>query len=311
MGQPSPTPQVTVIIATYNCSRVLRCALLSLCNQNFKDFEAWVVGDCCTDDSEQVVAGLADPRLYWTNLPQRGGSQCEPNNEGLRRARGKYIAYLGHDDLWFPWHLASLVQIIEREHADFADAGVILTGPGGPVRAYGDGRRTAQGNSTPPSGWLHRREVAEKCGPWPRPEAKPLGLDMGFQSRAFLAGFCFVPSWKMSVLKFPSHWWRTYARHGGYPQESYWARMAEDPVKLHGQVLTELVFAYMRLCHAPTVPQSLESAARVLWRKFSAWYGADRWPMPQYVFWRNARHRKRATALRGLTESGDSSGDAG
>jgi Glycosyl transferase family 2 len=310
MDQPSTNPQVTVIVATYNCSRVLRCALLSLCNQDFRDFEAWVVGDCCTDDSERVVAGIADARLNWANLPARGGSQCEPNNEGLRRARGKYIAYLGHDDLWFPWHLASLMETLEREHADFAYAGVVLTGPDGPAQAFGDVRRNAQNNPTPPSGWLHRREIVEKCGPWPRPEAKPLGLDMGFQARAFLAGFRFVPSWKISVIKFPSHWWRTYALRDGYPQESYWARMVDDPLRLHGQVLTELVFAYSRLCHTPSLRQSLKSAALAFRRKLVAWYGADRWPLPQYMYWTHARHRKRATTLRGLMESGDKSSGA-
>src|SRR5579872_2122093 len=98
-------PQVTVIVPTYNCSRTLRCALRTLCQQFYRDFEVWVVGDCCTDDSEQVVAAMGDSRLHWTNLTQRVGRQNGPNNEGLRRAQGKYIAYLGHDDLWFPWHL--------------------------------------------------------------------------------------------------------------------------------------------------------------------------------------------------------------
>jgi hypothetical protein len=37
-------------------------------------------------------------------------------------ARGRWVAYLGHDDLWFPWHLDSLVETIETESADFAHA---------------------------------------------------------------------------------------------------------------------------------------------------------------------------------------------
>lgn len=100
---------VTVITAAFNCSRTLKCALASLRDQSFADFEALIVGDCCTDDSECIVRGFGDERFHWVNLPNHAGTQSAANNEGLRRARGEYIAYLGQDDLWLPWHLATLV----------------------------------------------------------------------------------------------------------------------------------------------------------------------------------------------------------
>ena len=84
-----------------------------LLHQSYQDFEAWVIGDCCTDDSEAVVSAVGDPRLHWTNLPRRVGFSYGQHNEGLRRAQRKYSTYLGHDDLWFPWHLATLVKTIE------------------------------------------------------------------------------------------------------------------------------------------------------------------------------------------------------
>ena len=95
-------PLVTVITAAYNSQRTLRVALASLRNQTFTDWEAWIVGDACTDDSEGVVRSFADDRLHWVNLQSNHGSQWFPNNEGLRRAQGKYVAFLGHDDIWLP-----------------------------------------------------------------------------------------------------------------------------------------------------------------------------------------------------------------
>ena len=47
-------PVVSVIIATYNWSAVLGCAIESVLLQTFKNFEVVVVGDGCTDDSEKV-----------------------------------------------------------------------------------------------------------------------------------------------------------------------------------------------------------------------------------------------------------------
>ncbi len=47
------------------------------------------------------------------------GYQSAPANEGLRRARGQYIAYLNHDDIWLPNHLQELVNALEETNSDF------------------------------------------------------------------------------------------------------------------------------------------------------------------------------------------------
>ncbi|MGH7485232.1 MAG: glycosyltransferase family 2 protein, partial [bacterium] len=102
-------PRVTVIIPTWNRSSVLPYSIGSVLRQTFRDFELIVAGDGCTDDSEQVVSAIGDPRLRWINLPANTRHQSGPNNEALRQARGEIIAYLGHDDLWLPHHLAAHV----------------------------------------------------------------------------------------------------------------------------------------------------------------------------------------------------------
>lgn len=107
-------PLVSVIVATYHRPKLVELAIQSILNQDFTDFEVLVVGDNCTDDAEQVVASFNDKRVRWLNLKERVGNQAGPNNEGLRQAKGKYIAYLGHDDLWFPWHLSNLVQTLQK-----------------------------------------------------------------------------------------------------------------------------------------------------------------------------------------------------
>src|ERR1700730_9755739 len=107
-------PTVTVIVPTYNRRATLRHALQSLLAQDFSDFEAWIVGDGCTDGSEEEVAKLGDARLQWINLTVNGGNQWRPNNEGLQRAGGRYAAFLGHDDLWLPWHLSTLVTSVDK-----------------------------------------------------------------------------------------------------------------------------------------------------------------------------------------------------
>jgi glycosyltransferase involved in cell wall biosynthesis len=110
---------VTVVIATYNRAETLKYAIESVLWQTYTNFELWVIGDCCTDHTEKVVRSFShDSRVNWYNLPQNSGYQSKPNNEGIRRAKGKYIAYLNHDDIWLKNHLKDTVEHIEKTQAD-------------------------------------------------------------------------------------------------------------------------------------------------------------------------------------------------
>ena len=122
MPTPVPTarPRVSVILATYNWTSVLRLAIRSVLAQSFRDFELLVVGDYCTDDTEEVIASFGDPRIRWHNLPQNSGNQAGPNNAGLAMARGEFTAYMHQDDLWFPEHLEVLVPAMRESGAPLA-----------------------------------------------------------------------------------------------------------------------------------------------------------------------------------------------
>src|SRR3954447_9854873 len=156
-------PRVTIIVPTYNWSAVLPFSIASALDQGFADFELIVVGDGCSDDSGEVVAAIGDPRVRWVNLPANSGHQSAPNNEGLRRARGELVAYLGHDDLWLPHHLECLVEAI--------DAGADMTfGLTRIVSAVAEREPRIMGGSYRPGAWIpptavvHRKLLADRCG---------------------------------------------------------------------------------------------------------------------------------------------------
>jgi glycosyltransferase involved in cell wall biosynthesis len=297
-------PKVTVIIAAYDCSHLLQLGLASVLAQTYSDFEVWVVGDCCTDDSEQVVASLGDPRVHWCNLPQRVGSQSGPNNEGLRRAQGEYIAYLGQDDLWFPWHLESLVAAIEENNLDFVHALLAIMRPDQGAEGIGSpGTADSYGRCfVPPSGWLHRRNIIERCGHWPLPGKLPGGVDFVLQRRAFLAGCRFAGTGQLSVIKFPSPFWKTYLRSDRNPQQIYFARLQADPVGLQRELLTELVVEAVRRRENPRLRSLLRSSIRAIYWRVADGYGRDRWPVVAFLRWREQRLRRRAFLLRGLSQ---------
>jgi glycosyltransferase involved in cell wall biosynthesis len=217
----APAPLVTIITATYNWSSALRCAIESVRMQTCQDFEHLVIGDGCTDDSADVVASFGDPCLRWINLPANSGGQAVPNNHGIALARGTYIAYLGHDDVWHPTHLETLLAAVQSKRADMAGAVMILYGPPGTrVRAVSgvfSGGDFSMRDFMPPSSMLHTRALAEKIGPWRDGSVTRVPTDVEFQQRALAAGARIVSTGVLTAFKFNAS-----SRRNSYRIRSAW-----------------------------------------------------------------------------------------
>lgn len=171
------TPLISVIIATYNRSRVLSYAIRSVLQSSYTNWELIVVGDCCTDDTEQVVRSFEDSRISFVNLPTNSGQQATPNNHGLKMARGEYIAFLNHDDLYLPDHLIKCLEAIEKFDCEMVFCPYINILPATDneldndvfnceIKGYHRGGIYAPGEFQVASSWFLKREVAEKVGPW-------------------------------------------------------------------------------------------------------------------------------------------------
>jgi glycosyltransferase involved in cell wall biosynthesis len=296
-------PLVTVIIATFNSAKTLRFSIESVLAQDFSDYEVWVVGDACTDNSQQVVHSFADERLHWINLETNSGSQGVPNNEGIRRARGEYIAYLGHDDLWFPWHLSGLVSFIQKTKADLVHPLSAVFGPAGleyTIGPPGSGR-TYENHFVFPSCWLHQRRLIADCGFWGDHYKLARGVDMDYLRRVYLAGkqILFYP--QLNLLKFPSAWWGTYAAGFPPPQVKYLEEMKRNPLSFQREIL----FAAATLLAQRTNPRiSVRQALRQLLRSLIQctidFCGSDNRPIKQLKFRYVQRQIRRLRKKRGL-----------
>jgi hypothetical protein len=160
------SPRVSVVTATYNRSNVLRCTIESVLASTFEDWEMIVVGDACTDDTEAVVRSFGDPRLRFVNLLTNSGEQSTPNNEGVRLARGEFVAFLNHDDLWLPSHLSVCLDAIGR--GDFVSTLGIAIDADGIAHLTGvSGSDAYEPHAfVPASTWLVRRALFDVAGPW-------------------------------------------------------------------------------------------------------------------------------------------------
>ncbi len=107
---PPGPPAVSVIMPARNAAAFVAEAIASIRAQTFRDWEAIIVDDGSTDGTAAILEELArqDPRLVCIRLDAATGGTgaAAARNAALRRARGRYIAFLDADDLWYPQKLA-------------------------------------------------------------------------------------------------------------------------------------------------------------------------------------------------------------
>jgi len=184
----SDAPLVSIIIATYNRSNVLCYTISSVLRAAFSNWEVIVVGDACTDDTEAVVASFKDKRIRFFNLKENFGDQAGPNNEGLRHASGRYIAYLNHDDLWRESHIDMALQGIEATGADLVcTLGIAVSSDEIPslLQGFVNGTKYFPSTFIPASLWFARRELVEDIGPWKHPNQCYVTPSQDFLLRAW------------------------------------------------------------------------------------------------------------------------------
>lgn len=106
--------KVSVVIPTYNRSRLLLEAIDSVLNQTYRDFEIIVVDDGSTDDTEQKISRYFADVVY---IKQRNAGVNAARNNAISLTQGDYIALLDNDDLWLDFKLELQVELLEQ-HRD-------------------------------------------------------------------------------------------------------------------------------------------------------------------------------------------------
>jgi hypothetical protein len=105
-------PLISVIMPTYNRSALLPAAIATVLEQSYPSWELVVVDDGGEDDTADVVAGFADPRVRALRVGHGGVGAAR--NAGLAAARGALVAYLDDDNAMHPGWLKSVAWAFEQ-----------------------------------------------------------------------------------------------------------------------------------------------------------------------------------------------------
>jgi glycosyltransferase involved in cell wall biosynthesis len=104
---------VSVIVPTYNRPETLLHALKSVLSQTYQAFEIIVINDAGAD-VEKIVRSLGNESKIRYLKHNSNKGLAATRNTGIRAARGKYIAYLDDDDIFYENHLEILVDFLEN-----------------------------------------------------------------------------------------------------------------------------------------------------------------------------------------------------
>lgn len=108
---------VSVIMPAYNTGQYISASIRSVISQSYNNWELIIVDDCSTDDTCEKISGFQDQRIkYYRNSTHSGAALSR--NYALRKAKGKWVAFLDSDDLWVPEKLERQLNfMIENNYA--------------------------------------------------------------------------------------------------------------------------------------------------------------------------------------------------
>jgi glycosyltransferase involved in cell wall biosynthesis/Tfp pilus assembly protein PilF len=111
-------PAVSVLIPTFNRSRLLTRAMDSVLMQDFGDLELVIIDDCSRDNTPETVAAYTDPRIRYirndVNVASKSGDRAHLRRFVNELMRGRYFTVMSDDDYWLsPTRLRRQVEEFE------------------------------------------------------------------------------------------------------------------------------------------------------------------------------------------------------
>lgn len=116
---------ISVIVPIYNCEKFLAECLNSLQSQSFGNIEILCVNDGSTDNSLKIMREYAKKDKRIKILNQKNQGQSVARNNAIKKASGKYLAFIDADDYINDCFLEELHSAAIAENADIAVGNII------------------------------------------------------------------------------------------------------------------------------------------------------------------------------------------
>jgi glycosyltransferase involved in cell wall biosynthesis len=120
-------PLLSVITPSFNQAQYLETTIRSVIEQEYPAIEYIVIDGGSTDGSVDIIQRYASRIAHWQSKPDKG--QAHAINQGLQRARGKFVAWINSDDVYLPRAFSEAVDaLIENPEAGMVYGDGIMVG---------------------------------------------------------------------------------------------------------------------------------------------------------------------------------------
>lgn len=107
-------PLVSIIIPSYNHDKYIKEAVESVLNQTYENIELIVIDDGSSDHSLKYLESVKDLRYKLVKQANQGAHNAI--NNGLKMARGEFLAILNSDDVYHPDRVRQAVYEMLKDH---------------------------------------------------------------------------------------------------------------------------------------------------------------------------------------------------
>jgi len=105
-------PLISTVIPVYNGEMYIGEAVQSVLDQSYPAVEVIVVDDGSTDGTKQAVTRFGEQAIY---IFQENAGVSAARNNGIKRSRGQYLAFLDADDLFVPEKLEKQLICLQED----------------------------------------------------------------------------------------------------------------------------------------------------------------------------------------------------
>tara|TARA_B100000900_G_scaffold206406_1_gene175035 strand:- start:365 stop:1117 length:753 start_codon:yes stop_codon:yes gene_type:complete len=111
---------VSIITPCYNSENYINDCISSVINQSYQNWEMLIVDDKSTDKSSYLIDLFSkkDKRIIPFYLNENIGPS-KARNFALKKAKGRYIAFLDSDDIWLPQKIELQINFMIKNNHSF------------------------------------------------------------------------------------------------------------------------------------------------------------------------------------------------
>ncbi|MDX2097504.1 MAG: glycosyltransferase family 2 protein [Leptolyngbyaceae cyanobacterium bins.59] len=120
------SPEISVIVCTYNRARYLSDCIESVVHQTFQNWELIIVDDGSQDDTFVIVNTYLQKFNNIRYLKHQNRKQAIAKNVGIQASFAPYLTFLDSDDSYKPEHLESRLSYLKKHpEVDLIEGGFL------------------------------------------------------------------------------------------------------------------------------------------------------------------------------------------